>query len=101
MGIITENYHLVYHHAKTLRFIGILSYPKIITLGYLLCVRVNSKEEVFCFFPTKLIFFYISKVSFKYFVLSWNNIYIIGSEMGYRITGTRERERGGERERHR
>ena len=25
----SENYHLVYHHAEKLRFIGILSYPKI------------------------------------------------------------------------
>ena len=38
LGIITENYewelssenyHLVYHHAEKLRFIGILAYPKI------------------------------------------------------------------------
>jgi hypothetical protein len=26
----SENYHLVYHHAEKLRFIGILAYPKII-----------------------------------------------------------------------
>ena len=26
----SENYHLVYHHAEKLRFIGILTYPKII-----------------------------------------------------------------------
>ena len=25
----SENYHLVYHHEKKLRFIGILAYPKI------------------------------------------------------------------------
>ena len=28
--IIAENYHLVYHHAEKLRFIGILAYPKMV-----------------------------------------------------------------------
>ena len=28
-GLSSENYHLVYHHAEKLRFIGILAYPKI------------------------------------------------------------------------
>jgi hypothetical protein len=32
VGIISENYQLVYHHAEKLRFIGILAYPKITTL---------------------------------------------------------------------
>ena len=31
--IITENYQLVYYHAKNVRFIGILAYPKIGNLG--------------------------------------------------------------------
>jgi hypothetical protein len=29
-GLYSENYHLVYHHAEKLRFIGILAYPKML-----------------------------------------------------------------------
>jgi hypothetical protein len=43
----SENYHLVYHHAEKLRFIGILTYPKIVEWLYIFSSPINYKSEFY------------------------------------------------------
>ena len=56
MGIISENYDLVYYHAEKLRFIGILAYPK--TAARLEHVSFCTHENVngFVWFVTAAMF---------------------------------------------